>query len=182
MKIDGNVPSPDTFPADLIQVFCISPTSKFLRRRCTGQSTMYCGYLLLMILKIINGLQKDKYKLNSSEAAVRICHVYGAQRLFKINLMWFLLFAPEHGNFLPVCPTVTTAKAANSAWLSHLFWNKEAGGHSLAGTLRCYWKCGWSSDEQRPGNQYQPHIPNQPCSITWDLPPWNGDLPHLQSE
>lgn len=161
------MPSPDTFPADLIQVFCISLTSKFLHRRCIGLSTMYCGYLLMMILKIINGLQKDKYKLDSSEAAVRICHVYGAQRLFKINLKkWFLLFAPEYGNFVPLCPTVITAKAANSAWLSHLFGNKRAEGCCLAGTLRCYLKRGRSSDEQRPGKQYQPNTPNQPCSIT----------------
>lgn len=125
MKIDGNVLSPDTFPADLIQGFCISPTYKFLRRRRVGQTTMYCGYLLMMILKIINGLQKDKYKLDSSEAAVRICHVYGAQRLFKINLTWFLVFSPEYGNFVALHPTETTAKVANSAWLSHFFGNKR---------------------------------------------------------
>lgn len=171
MKIDGNVPSLDTFPADLIQVFCISPTSKFLRRRCVGQSTMYCGYLLMMILKIINGLQKDKYKLDCSEAAERICHVYGVQRLFKINLTWFLLFAPEYESFVPLCPTVTTAKAANSAWLPISLEIRETGCHCLAGTLRCYWKRGWSSDEQRPGNQYQPNTPNQPCSIMLVLPP-----------
>lgn len=92
----------------------------------------------MMTLKIINGLQKDKYKLDSPEAAVRICHVYGAQRLFKINLTWFLLFVPEYGNFVLLCTTVTTAKADNSVWLSHLFGNKGAGGRCLAGTLRCY--------------------------------------------
>lgn len=42
---------------------------------------------------------------------------------------------------------------------------RGTGGHCLAGTLRCYWKCGWSSDEQRPGNQYQQNSPNQPSAL-----------------
>lgn len=52
----------------------------------------------LSAFKIINGLQKDKYKLDSPEAAVTICHVYTVQRLFKTNLTWSLPFAQEYEN------------------------------------------------------------------------------------
>lgn len=48
--------------------------------------------------KIINGLQKDKYKLDSPEAAVTICRVYAVQRLFKTNLTWLLPLAQEYEN------------------------------------------------------------------------------------
>lgn len=113
---------------------------------------------LFSAFKIINGLQKDKYKLDSSEAAVTICHVYAVQRLFKTNLTWSLLFAQEYENCKSLCPSCTTAKAANSLGPGSLtsFQIKGTGGQHLAGTLRSYRKRGWLLDEQHLGTN-----PNQ---------------------
>lgn len=80
----------DTFHADLMHVFRTNPPSKSLHRRCAGQSTVCYGYLLLC-----NGLQKHKYKLDSPDVALTVCHVYSVQGWFKTNLMWFLSFAQE---------------------------------------------------------------------------------------
>lgn len=99
--------------------------------------------------KIINRLQKDKYKLDSPEAAVTFCCVHAVKRWFKTNLTWSLPFAQGYYD----CESLSVhlgllQKKLVLPWFPRLFQSKRDKGSVL----------GWHTEVLQKAEAWEPKL------------------------